>query len=130
MLYQTLLSTAYFGLFRIRELTSGSHPVLAQDVHIGANKKKILFLLRTTKTLTEGSKPQTVKISSSSICSHKLNCRQVNNGACPYKLLRKYAKLCGAFTKGKKEPFFCVLRWVTCSTLSHEILRKIGPQES
>ena len=35
ILYQSLLLTAYFGLFRIGELTSGDHPVKAVDVHIG-----------------------------------------------------------------------------------------------
>ena len=38
LLYHTIISTAYYGLFRIGELTSGDHPVLAQDVHIGTNK--------------------------------------------------------------------------------------------
>ena len=35
ILYQSLLLTAYFGLFRTGELTSGDHPVKAVDVHIG-----------------------------------------------------------------------------------------------
>ena len=33
-LYQALFSTAYFGIFRVGELTTGDHPVLAKDVHI------------------------------------------------------------------------------------------------
>ena len=53
-----LFSTAYFGLFRVGELTTGDHPVLARDVHIGINKKKMLFLLRTSKTHWKDSKPK------------------------------------------------------------------------
>ena len=30
-LYMALMSTAYFGLFRVSELTKGQHPVLAKD---------------------------------------------------------------------------------------------------
>ena len=45
VLYRAIMSTAYFGMFRIGELTSGNHPVLAQDVHVGDNKNKMLFVL-------------------------------------------------------------------------------------
>ena len=50
-LFMMLFSTAYFGLFRVGELATGDHPVLARDVHISYNKRKILFVLRTSKTL-------------------------------------------------------------------------------
>ena len=53
-LYKTLLLTAYFGLFRVGELTSGDHPVLAKDVSIGTNKDKILFCLAYIKNTLEG----------------------------------------------------------------------------
>ena len=66
ILYQTIFSTGYFGLFCIGELTTGDHPVLASDVHIGFNKRKILFILGTSKTHWKNSKPQSVKI-----CSQK-----------------------------------------------------------
>ena len=54
----------YYRLFRIGEVTSGSHPVLARDVYLGENKKKFLFILRSLKTHTECNQPQMVKISS------------------------------------------------------------------
>ena len=54
----------YYGLFRIGELTQGDHPVLARDVHIAKNKKKIFFVLRSTKTLYKNMKLQLIKISS------------------------------------------------------------------
>ena len=50
-LYSALLMAGYFGLLRVGELTQGEHPILATDVHIGENKNKILFVLRTSKTL-------------------------------------------------------------------------------
>ena len=56
--YLALLSTMYYGLFRIGELTMSQHTVKARDVHIGINKKKMLFLLRSLKTHAEDSLPQ------------------------------------------------------------------------
>ena len=44
-LYSTILLTMYLGMFRVSEVTSGAHPVLDRDVHIGKNKKKFLFVL-------------------------------------------------------------------------------------
>ena len=64
ILYKTLFSTAYFGLFHVGELTTSDHPVLARDVHIGVNKRKIMFILRTSKTHWKNTRPQSVKISS------------------------------------------------------------------
>ena len=56
-LYTSLISTAYFGLFRIGELTAGSHPVKVTDVHIARNKQKILFILRTSVIKVLDCKP-------------------------------------------------------------------------
>ena len=64
ILYTAIFCTMYYGLFRIGELTQGDHPVLARDVHIAKNKKKILFVLRSTKTLYKNMKLQLIKISS------------------------------------------------------------------
>ena len=49
-LYKAIFCVAYYGMFRIGELTSGDHPVKAFDVHIGENKNKMVFVLRTSKT--------------------------------------------------------------------------------
>ena len=40
ILYQALFSTAYYGLFRVRELTFSQHIILAKNVHIAINKNK------------------------------------------------------------------------------------------
>ena len=65
-LYTAIFSSAYYGLLRIGEIAKGSHPILAKDVQIGLNKKKILFILRTSKTHWKDSKPQLIKITGSS----------------------------------------------------------------
>ena len=64
-LYTTMMSTMYHGLLRISEVTKGTHPILAKDVHIGSNKRKFLLILRTSKTHWKNSKPQMVKITAS-----------------------------------------------------------------
>ena len=115
LLYRTIFSTMYFGLFRIGELTSGDHPVLARDVRIAKNKKKFLFILRTSKTHGKGTKPQQIKITSKiKKPSHKHNLVSIKRTdsrkaqddlPCPYKLLNQYRKVrgtCSSFT----EPFF------------------------
>ena len=61
-LYSAMLSTAYYGLFRVGEISSGSHPILVKDVHIAQNKNKMLFVLHTSKTHRKGNKPQLFKI--------------------------------------------------------------------
>ena len=45
VLYTALLSTTYYGLLRIGEVTTRSHPIKVCNVHVGQNKKKILLIL-------------------------------------------------------------------------------------
>ena len=62
-LYAALFSTAYYGLFRVSELTTRTHPVRGRDVHISDNKEKMKFVLRTSKTHWTDDKPQIIIIS-------------------------------------------------------------------
>ena len=93
-LYKALFTTAYFGLFRVGELTMGMHPVKAKDVHIGYNKKKLMFILHTSKTHWRNSEPQVIKISSNSNTQESVNYKRdrcsVNRYTkiCPYVILR------------------------------------------
>ena len=64
LLYQTIFCVAYFGLFRIGGLSAVDHGVCAIDVHVGYNKKKFMFILRSSKTHGKNSRPQSVKVSS------------------------------------------------------------------
>ena len=102
-MYLALFSTMYFGLFRIGEMTSGSHPVKACDVHIAHNKKKMMFVLRTSKTHWTDNKPQVVKIAS----IERFKGKRLNNAMtfCPFELLRNYVKIRPGF-KSIDEPFF------------------------
>ena len=107
-LYSALFSTAYFGLFHIRELTAGSYPVLVTDVHIARNKKKILFVLRSLKTHTLGSRPQLIKITglpSSPSPKHR-NLNQMEC-FCPYQLLQNFITSRPQYLL-EDEPFFCL----------------------
>ena len=97
-LYMALLSTAYYGLFQIGELTMSKHSVKAKDVHIGMNKKKIMFVLYSSKTHNRSDFPQSIKITSLSNMQKK-----IENGSnlvkspsvityCPFLLLREYLR--------------------------------------
>ena len=105
-LYLALLSTGYFGLLRVGELTSGTHPIRVSDVHLGRNKNKVLFILRSSKTYGEYTHPQTIKISQQSTHQNRRNSQQLNNGnLCPYYLLRDFIKIRPKFLN-PCEPFF------------------------
>ena len=54
--------TAYYGLFRISELTKEVHAVKVVDVHISLNKCKLMFMLRSSKTHGLYAKPQIIII--------------------------------------------------------------------
>ena len=110
ILHKTMFSTMYFGLLRISEVTKGAHPVLAKEVHIGFNKKKMLFILRTSKTHWYGNKPQLVKISSvqskhQTHSSQAKNVKDENYCPCPFELLQLFAQIHGPYHKDDN-PFF------------------------
>ena len=83
-------------------------------MHIGSNKKKILFVLHTSKTLYKNMPPQMVKISSSTLhntSSTKSRLESKGGGykpdvlPCPYQLLRMYSELRGGYINNN-EPYF------------------------
>ena len=76
--------------------------MLARDVHIGDNKQKMLFVLRTSKTHWYDSKPQTIKIKSTPINQNR---KTVTHDLCPYRLLRAYLEARGPYFRDD-EPFF------------------------
>ena len=91
ILYQALFITAYYGLFRVGELTHSPHVIPACNVHIAMNKNKLLFILETSKTHTRGDKPQLVKISSVP-CARTMEAkiRTTICYSCPFSLLKMY----------------------------------------
>ena len=102
-LYTALFASAYYGLFRVGEITSGSHPMKVSDVQVGFNKKKLKFTLRMSKTHGKYSHPQIIKITSSTPHSHKEIRNQ--NDFCPYEIIRSYCRARPGF-ETKQEPFF------------------------
>ena len=96
IVYKTIFSLAYYGLFRIGELTTGTHPVKACDVHVGQNKYKMLFVLRTSKTHGKEARPQKVKITAT---------KSVKSFFCPFTLTRTYMNMRGDYVNNT-EPFF------------------------
>ena len=107
VMYQALFSTTYYGLFRIGELTSGSHPVCARDVHIGDNKDKIMFILHTSKTHWYDNKPQIIKISSKNLLQGSIQHDKDKDTLefCPYHLLHRCIA-CRSTFRRINEPFF------------------------
>ena len=91
ILFRTLFSTMYFGLFRISEVKAGNHQLLAKDVFIAENKKKFLFVLCSSKTHWKNMSPQQIKISSTR--TKRKNGKAKDDYVklpCPYDLLRTY----------------------------------------
>ena len=84
LLYQTFFSTAYFGLFRVGELASSPHVVKSHDVYVGKNKKKMRFILRTSKTHGRGKKPQITKIESQEQHTNQ------ETKYCPFTMLHRF----------------------------------------
>ena len=114
-LYKAIFSTAYFGLFRIGELTEShhaangsNHAVKAKDVHIGTNKMKMLFVLRTSKMHWHDAKPQTIKICSNEITDIQKDKSTPRRSSyeCPFKILQDYLKVRRKFTSNDDEQFF------------------------
>ena len=89
-LYSAMLVTGYCGLLHVGEITKGPHSIKAKDVHIGQNKEKFLFILRTSKTHDEGSCPQMVKVSHR-IDKKKKSTKVIKHN--PFSILRDYVNL-------------------------------------
>ena len=91
------------------EITKGSHPILARDVHISKNKKKLLFILRSSKMHSKNAKPQIVKIAeipkSITNKSKPNNQTQFSTHRCPFQILRAFLQARPSFISDK-EPFF------------------------
>ena len=103
LLYKALFSTAYFGLFRIGELTSGTHPVFGRDVKVSDNKNKMLFILCSSKTHGPESFPQSVEISTREF---NTSMTRKKKSFCPFEILRDYMRVRKRGFRTYTEPFF------------------------
>ena len=94
-LYKAIFVAAYYGMLRISEITSGAHPVLARDVHIGENKRKFLFILRTSKTHWSDGEPQLIKLTNTSVeAKIKSKSNNLVRKLCPYQILNEFLAVC------------------------------------
>ena len=129
-MYKALFVSAYYGFLRIGEVVTGTHSILAKDVHIGTNKQKLLFILRSSKTHLECDPPQSVKISSSHNIQFNRNNSVSINQYCPYSLLRSYLSKRVKYIE-LNEPFFIFrgrspVRTYTVEALLKDLLRGCG----
>ena len=98
-LFRAMFATAYYGMFRVGEITRGNHPILAKNVHLGINKNKLLIYLESSKTHSKGSDPQIVKINELKKNNHP------QDSYCPFNILREFLIMRPGF-KSNSEPFF------------------------
>ena len=54
-MYMALFVLGYYGLFRAGEITKSPHIIRARNIFLGWNKDKMLIILYSSKTHTEGS---------------------------------------------------------------------------
>ena len=93
-LYMAAFALGYYGLFRAGELGDSKHSIKAKNVYIGTNKKKMLFILYSSKTHNEGNRPQEVKISA--IDKKEYDQRKIKH-FCPFELARNFKNLRGDY---------------------------------
>ena len=84
ILYTAMFTASYYGLLQAGEVTEGPHVILAENVHIGVNKDKILFILKSSKMHSKGNKPQQIKLTREKMDKCK------PNKFCPFKILQNY----------------------------------------
>lgn len=97
-LYKAMFSAAYNGLLRVGEMTKSQHAILAQDVLIGRNKRKIQFILRTSKTHGLGDPPQ--------IIAYFCDCDETKAPQyCPFELMDNYNKMKDKYVDSTEQYF-------------------------
>ena len=122
VMYKTLFTIAYFGLFRIGELTKGDHVVKAKDVHLGNNKQKNMLVLHLSKTHGEGKKPQIVKIKARRQSTQQLHS---NDELCLVTMLESYVHIWKRIKTHDKQFFVFKDRSLVQPTHARIILNKL-----
>ena len=101
LLFKTLFIIGYYGMMRIGELVKTRHAIMAKDIHLSYNKKKLLLVLRSSKTHGKGSKPQTIKISGLQTIQrhHRITSRSKKgrNFFCPFDITNEYLQIRGDY---------------------------------
>ena len=74
-----MIATAYYGLLRVGEISTGSHPIPACE---GMNRFKIQLILRSSRTPTRANQSQKVTIEKD-VTKQQLSADKY----CPYEIL-------------------------------------------
>ena len=121
-LYQCLFLLAYYGLLRIGEMATGTHPIKAKDMHVGKNKRKIMAILFSSKTHGVHSSPQEIRIWADHELSHVK--------FCPFAIAQDFGRLRGGYTSDD-DPFFVfqdgtAVKPVNVRGILRKMLKKMG----
>ena len=114
-MYSALFMTTYFGLFRIGEVTLGPHGMKAKDINIATNKRKLMIVLHSSKTHSQGNHPQVIKVSAEN--STQVHISQRLHHTCPFATLREFITVHKGFDKINEQ--FFVFRDGSPVTPSH-----------
>ena len=99
-MYKCLFALGYYGLMRVGE--KSPHVVKAANIHIATNKDKILIVLYTSKTHSEGNRAQKIKITANE--NEKTGHYRVRH-FCPFGLTRNFLAVRGAITDMDEQLF-------------------------
>ena len=106
IMYKCLFILAYYGLFRIGELTLSQHSIKARNISLATNKDKLLITLFTSKTHNKESRSQKIKISAIEASSCNVKVKYKNRFFCPFKTVHSYIKARGSYFQTDDENFF------------------------
>ena len=98
-LYKCMFSTGYFGMMRIGEMASGSHPVKAKDIYVSKSKQKMKLYLYSSKTHGRETRPQTIRIEGDDISAFE------NDYFNPYDILQDFLNIRGDYDNDNEALF-------------------------
>ena len=129
LMYRAIFTLGYYGLMRIGELMEGDHPVKACNFHIGQNKRKILLILLSSKTHSEGDLPQRIKIAESKRSKSDTTTQIRLNGQdvsffCPFQVLNEYRIARGRYEDQNENLFIFKDRTPVKPSHAAEVLRQ------
>ena len=87
-LYKVVYSLAYYGLFRIGELTQSPHVIKARNVHLAQEKNQFQFILYSSKTHSTSDRPQKIVIKElTTSTNHRIK------HYCPFQITQFYVSI-------------------------------------
>lgn len=130
-LYRAMFAAAYYGLFRVGEITKSKHVIKSRDAHLARNKNKVQFRLWTAKNLKRGEWPHDVKIEGLHDCKvcHPNYAGKSSTKYCPVCILKKFNAMRDR-TQGEKQ-FFVFRTGIAVSAnnfrgVLKQVLHRIG----